>query len=186
MQIGLIDGEELFRGAQADNVLHAVMPVQLRRGERGIGLSEQPQGERSTLGRIWHGAAVFRDRALDGDALGGFLAAFSADERRAIVLRKHDREREKLGQEIRAEISEGISEIKRELGDAQKHARERFMLACDNLRGDQDKAKAAMRERWQVYNADRRAALAKAQSRTAHVARAQDMYRGRGRGLEPG
>lgn len=140
-------------------------------------------GERSTLGRIWHGAAVFRELALDGNALGGFLAAFSADERRAIVLRKHDREREKLGQQIRAEISMGISQIKSELAGAQTQARHRFLSACENLRGDQDEALAAMRERWQAYNAERRAALSKARPRLAHLARSQDMHRGRG--LEP-
>lgn len=142
-------------------------------------------GERSALGRIWHGAAVFRELALEGNALGGFLAAFSKDERRAIVERKHNRERERLGKQIRLEISQQIDQIRRDQAEAQRLARERFMLACDKLRGDQDEAKAAMRGRWQVYNAERRAALATAQSRAAQLARSRSMERQRGRGLEP-
>lgn len=62
-------------------------------------LGDFERGERSAIGRIWHAAAVFRDRAIDGDALGGFVAAFSKEARRAIVQKKHDRERAKLGQQ---------------------------------------------------------------------------------------
>ncbi|KNY13056.1 hypothetical protein AKG11_31385 [Shinella sp. SUS2] len=143
------------------------------------------RGERSAIGRVWHAAAVFRDRALDGDMLGGFVAAFSKDERRAIVQKKHDREREKLGKQIRAEITQRIEQIRRDQAEAQKQARARFLLSCENLRGDQQQARAAMRERWQEYNADRRMALVTAQSRQAHIVRGQNMgmQRGRGRGM---
>jgi len=142
-------------------------------------------GERSPIGRIWHAAAVFRERALDGDMLGGFVAAFSKDERRAIVQKKHDREREKLGKQIRAEITQRIDQIRRDQAEAQRQARERFLLACQNLRGDQEQTRAEMRGRWQAYNAERRAALVTALQRQAHIARGRGMERQRGRGLEP-
>lgn len=143
------------------------------------------RGERTAIGRVWHAAAAFRDRALDGDMLGGFVAAFSKDERRAVVQKKHDREREKLGKQIRAEITQRIEQIRRDQAEAQKHARERFLLACENLRGDQHQARAEMRDQWKAYNADRRAALVTAQSRQAQLARGRDIEWQRGRGLEP-
>lgn len=148
-------------------------------------LRDFERGERSTIGRIWHAAAVFRDRALDGDALGGFLAAFSQDERRAIVLRKHDRERTKMGLQIREQMTESIDLIKRDHEGEKEQARHRFLNACTELQGDHQQAREALRDRWQRHNADRRAALSKTQQRQAHLERGQQMQRHRGRGLEP-
>ncbi|PJN95210.1 hypothetical protein CNY89_09840, partial [Amaricoccus sp. HAR-UPW-R2A-40] len=45
------------------------------------------RGERTVIGRLWHGMAVYKERALHQDRLGGFLAAFSREERQAIVNR---------------------------------------------------------------------------------------------------
>lgn len=145
-------------------------------------------GERTTIGRIWHAAAVFRDRALDGDVLGGFVAGFLQEERRAIVLRKHDREREKLGVEIREQISDSIDEIRRDHAKVKEQARERFLAACTHLHGDHQQARAAMRERWQEHNADRRAALVTSQNRQAMLERSRQQQKKSyvGRGLEPG
>lgn len=144
---------------------------------------EFDRGERSALGRIWHGAAVFRDRALDGDALGGFLAAFSAEARRAIVQRKHDREHEKLGAQIRTRISERIEQIKRDDNAALELARTRFLRECQELKERQDIERQAARLQWQRHNAERRAALVEGQR--LPMAAARERGQGMGRGVEP-
>lgn len=145
------------------------------------------RGEKTAIGRVWHAAAVFKDRALAGDALGGFVAAFSPEARRTIVMRKHDRERAKLGAEIREQISREIDALKRSQAQARDQARRRYLEACEQLKRDQAAERDAMRERWQSHNESRKAALANGRSRD--VGRGVDIGRdfglGRGRGFEP-
>lgn len=142
------------------------------------------RGEQSVLGRIWHGAAVFKDKAQDGDALGGFLAAFSREARQAIVQRKHDRERARMGQIVRDDLTEAIDGIKAEQKRARDQARAEFLLSCAALRKAQGEERAAMRLQWNDHNAARRAALTVAPTRSPRPDRNRDMQRGRG--LEPG
>jgi hypothetical protein len=147
------------------------------------------RGEKTAIGRIWHAAAVFKDRALAGDALGGFLAAFSPEARRTIVTRKHDRERAKLGAEIREQISREIDELKRSQAEARNQARLRYLEQCEQLKRAQAAERDAMRKRWQRHNENRREALAKVRSRDGargiDESRDYGLGRGRGRGLEP-
>lgn len=142
------------------------------------------RGERSVLGRIWHGAAVFKDRAQDGDALGGFLAAFSQEERRAIVERKHGRERQTMALIVKAEIAEEIAALKDERRRIEREMREAFLIDCARLKEAQGVARAVLRTRWQEHNAARRAALTAAPVRGPRPERTRGMPRGRG--LEPG
>jgi hypothetical protein len=142
------------------------------------------RGEKTTLGRLWHGAATFRERALAGDALGGFLAAFSQTERLAIVQRKHDRERAALNLRLRADVSEAIDAIKARAAEERAQARKAFLLDCAALRRTQQEERAAMRMQWQQHSATRRGALTKERSRGDRPERSRDV--GRGRGLEPG
>lgn len=146
-------------------------------------LRDFERADRSAIGRIWHAAAVFRDRALAGDALGGFVAAFSHQARRDIVQRKHDRERAKLGQQIRDEITRKISQAKRDQAAERNAARLRYLSACDALKARQAEEREAQRERWQAYNTARNAALAKTRGRAQGIER--DLSQGIGRGLEP-
>ena len=142
------------------------------------------RGEKTTLGRIWHGAATFRELALEGNALGGFLAAFSQSERLAIVQRKHDRERAALNLRLRGEVSAAIDAIKARAADEREQARKAFLLDCAALRRTQQEERAAMRAQWQRHGAERRGALTKDRSRGDRPERLRDMSRGRG--LEPG
>ena len=142
------------------------------------------RGEKSALGRIWHGAAAFRELALEGNALGGFLAAFSREERLAIVQRKHDRERAALNLRLRAEGKAAIDAIKARAAIERSQARDAFVRDCADLRRQQQEERAAMRIQWQRHSAARRGALAQEASRGDRPARPRD--RGRGRGMEPG
>lgn len=142
------------------------------------------RGEKSTLGRLWHGAATFRELALEGNALGGFLAAFSQSERLAIVQRKHDRERATLNLRMRGEVSAAIDAIKAHAAEERKQARKAFLLDCAVLRRTQQEERAVMRAQWQRHGADRRGALTKERTSGPRPDRARDM--GRVRGLEPG
>ena len=87
------------------------------------------RGEQSALGRIWHGAATFRELALEGNALGGFLAAFSQEERLAIVQRKHDRERATLNSRMRWQQHSAARRValtrERSRGDRPERSRDR-------------------------------------------------------------
>lgn len=141
------------------------------------------RGEKSAIGRIWHAAAVVRDRALDGDLLGGFVAAFSAEERAAIIQRKHDMEGKKFAAQIRKGFAERIADLNEELAGKNTQARHRFMVAGDELKRDQAEAKAAMKERWRGYSAGRREALSKGRGRAVQQGQSRGMERSRG--LEP-
>jgi Relaxase/Mobilisation nuclease domain. len=143
------------------------------------------QGERSALGRIWHGAAVFRDRARDGDALGGFLAAFMKDERLAIVQRKHDRERATLSLQLRAAAAEEFDRMKKEASNARASHRLRYLSQCDELKKRQAEARTAMKGRWRAYNRERAVALSTNRAQQARPQRERSQQFARGRGLEP-
>lgn len=144
-------------------------------------------GERSAIGRIWHAAAVFKDRAIAGDMLGGFVAAFSPAERRAIVQRKHDQENKKLAAQIRKQFSQRIADLNEDLAAQKVQARHRFLNACDELKRDQAEARAALKEQWKVYNGKRRAALSVQAQRGRSLSpdQAQGVGQGMGFRLEP-
>lgn len=141
------------------------------------------RGEKTTLGRIWHGAAAFRELALAGDTLGGFLAAFSQRDRLAIVQRKHDRERAALNLRMRADVSEAIDAIKTRAAEEREQARKAFLVDCAALRRAQQEERAALRAQWQQHSATRRSALTRERSRGMQPERARGV--GKGRGLEP-
>lgn len=149
-------------------------------------LEDFRRDERSPFGRLWHAAAVVRDRAEAGDFIGGIVAALSPDERRAVVLKQHDRERASVGLQIRSRITAEIGQIREDHSGAMVQARLRFMSNCAELRGRQDEARAAHRDRWNQHNAERRAAFQKARGPAQATQRGHVQYQGRGRGVEPG
>ena len=140
-------------------------------------------GDRTTIGKIWHGAAAFRDRALDGDYLGGFVAAFSKENRRNIVLKKHDRETKEMRERLSAQISQKLNVMKHDFNRQFSQARERFTEDCDRLKSKQDVSWAEIREAWQDYNNARSAAFAQAKSRQNQIHR--NAERGRGINRRP-
>ena len=146
-------------------------------------LKDFEQGEKSVLGRIWHGAAVFREKAKDQDALGGFLAAFSQEARRGIVMRKHDRERIRLSQTTQQEIAMAIDRLKKEQARKVEAARLAYLAECKKLKAVQDQERAAMRARWNAHNAERKQALSAVRTRGPSVERGRGQDRGRGLGL---
>jgi hypothetical protein len=148
-------------------------------------LEDFRRDEKSPFGRLWHAAAVVRDRAQAGDFVGGIVAALSPDERRAVVLKQHDRERAQIGLQIRERISAEVDQIRADHAGAVAQARHRFMQECEGVRGRQDGMRATLRERWSQHNAERRAAFQKARGQSAGMQRDRGQYHGRGRGLEP-
>ncbi|MBN9314163.1 MAG: relaxase/mobilization nuclease domain-containing protein [Devosia sp.] len=144
-------------------------------------LEDFRRDEQSPFGRLWHAAAVVRDRAGEGDLVGGLVAAFSAEQRRAIVMKQHDRERAKIGMQIRTRISATIDQIRDDHAGALVQARHRFMSECEALRQRQDEARAALRDRWNQHNAERGAALQKVRG----IGQSVQRDHGRNRGLEP-
>jgi len=140
-------------------------------------------GDRSAIGRIWTAAAVFKDRALDGDYLGGFVAAFSKENRRNIVLKKHDRERADMSEKLQAQIGQELGKMKREFDHQFSQARSRFTDRCDELKTKQDVSWSEIRDAWQSYNNDRNAAFAKAKGKQNKLK--QQVQRGQGRGRSP-
>jgi hypothetical protein len=141
--------------------------------------------DKSAIGRIWHAAAVIRDRALDGDVLGGFVASFNREERRAIILRKQDREREAYGRRVRDQIEREMQEMKADFDGQFSRARTRFLAACDDLKADHDRAWSEMRKAWKAYNEKRQQAFAHAQAGILDRKRQIEQTRGRGLRLDP-
>lgn len=140
-------------------------------------------GDRTTIGRIWHASAVFKERALDGDYLGGFVAAFSKENRRNIVLKKHDREQAEMGQRLKDQIAQELGVMKHDFNRQFARARSRFSDRCDELKRKQDVSWQEVRDAWQSYNNDRAQAFAQARDRQNNMR--QQMHRGRGRGRAP-
>jgi hypothetical protein len=140
-------------------------------------------GDRTTIGKIWHGAAAFRELALDGDYLGGFVAAFSKENRRNIVLKKHDRETKEMRERLSAQISQELGVMKHFFNRQLSQARERFTEDCDRLKSKQDVSWAEIREAWQDYNNARAAVFSQAKSRQNQIA--QNAERGRGMNRRP-
>lgn len=140
-------------------------------------------GDRTTIGKIWHASAVFKDRALEGDYLGGFVAAFSKENRRNIVLKKHDREQAEMGQRLKAQMAQELGKMKADFDRQFSQARSRFSDRCDALKTKQDVSWSEIREAWQSYNNDRAQAFTQAKGRQNQIA--QQMQRGRGRGRTP-
>lgn len=144
---------------------------------------EFDRNDKTTIGKIWHGAAVFREKALDGEALGGFVAAFSKEARRNIVMKKHDRERARLNQMQRDEIGQAMNVIKADFDIQFAQARERFLNKCDDLKNRQTAHSSEVRDAWRDHNAARAAAFAQAKQRIDTLQR--DRGRSRARGREP-
>lgn len=147
------------------------------------------RGEKTTLGRIWHAAAVIRDRAIDGDVLGGFLAAFSAEERKGIIDRKHQREREKLAQQIRKEISLQIRAMQREQKTVAGDSRLAYLKECAALKKRQEAERQELRELWRQLNLERASKVGRQNIQARNLQqdreRSRGMGQGRGFGLEP-
>ena len=140
-------------------------------------------GDRTTIGKIWHGAAAFRDRALDGDYLGGFVAAFSKENRRNIVLKKHDRETAAMRDRLQVQIDQELTKMKRDFDRQFSSARGRFQQDCDELKSKQSASWSEIKEAWQDYNNARAAAFSQAKSRQNQIA--QKAARGMGRTRRP-
>ena len=141
------------------------------------------RGEASILGRIWHGAAVFKEKAKEQDALGGFLAAFSRDERRAIIERKHGHEQAAMRGAHREAVAEAIDVMKAERDRLYRDARAAYMAECAALRQHQASARAAGQAAWKAHNEARRAALVPGERPIPRQEPGQQQRRGRGRGL---
>lgn len=138
-------------------------------------------GDRSAIGRIWTAAAVFKDRALDGDYLGGFVAAFSKENRRNIVLKKHDREREDMSRAAADQRTQEIGKMKHEFDRQFEKAREQFLKDSTALKAEQDQAWKEIRDEWKQYNQERQNAFTVKQDRGQTNEQAQGMSQGRGR-----
>ena len=136
-------------------------------------------GDRSAIGRIWTAAAAFKELALDGNYLGGFAAALSKEDRRNVVLKKHDRERAEMGQRLKGQMAQELGKMKRGFERQFSRARAGFMDKCDTLKIKQDASWSEIRGAWKQYNHARATAFDKTQDRQNQVA--QKMHRSRGR-----
>jgi len=135
-------------------------------------------GDRSAIGRIWTAAAVFKDRALDGDYLGAFVAAFSKENRRAIVLKKHDRETANMRQSLQEQITTELDQMKLDFDRQFSQARSRFSDECDRLKTKQGVSWSEIKDAWKEYNADRSRAFATARQHSQNIQRKQQWARG--------
>lgn len=140
-------------------------------------------GDRTTIGRIWHASAVFKERALEGDYLGGFVASFSKENRRNIVLKKHDREQAEMGQRLKDQIAQELKVMKFDFDRQFARARSRFSDRCDELKTKQNVSWQEIRDAWQSYNNDRAQAFTRGKDRQRQITR--KVQQGRGRGLAP-
>ena len=140
-------------------------------------------GDRTTIGKIWHASAVFKERALEGDYLGGFVASFSKENRRNIVLKKHDLEQAEMGQRLKDQIVQELKVMKVEFDRQFARARSRFSERYEKLKIKQDVSWKEIRDAWQSYNSDRAAAFAQAKDRQNQLKR--QVRQGRGRKFTP-
>ena len=140
-------------------------------------------GDRTTIGRIWHASAVFKERALEGDYLGGFVASFSKENRRNIVLKKHDREQAEMGERLKDQIAKELRVMKHDFDRQFTRARSRFSDRCDELKTKQNVSWSEIRDAWQSYNNDRAQAFTRGKDRQRQITR--KVQQGRGRNLSP-
>lgn len=146
-------------------------------------LHDFERGERSAIGRIWHGAAVIREGAKSGDLLAAFVAAFSQDERRNIISRRHARENERLGKEVRKAIMLRLRGMRREQKQTRDDRTLAYLKECNALKQTHEEQRGELRELWRQHNIARKRALAKDRPIDLTIKRGKDMQRGRG--LEP-
>lgn len=149
--------------------------------ERGFERDDQ-----TALGLIGHAAAVFAEKAREGDALGGLVAAFSKQERRAIMQRRQDRERKALAARSKKLENLRTDEVRKYQRAERESGRVRYMQECAALKARQDAERAEIRLLWQQHSEARKAALSKDRPRVVQQTRAPGRDFGRGRGMEPG
>ena len=126
---------------------------------------------------------MFKELALDGDYLGGFVAAFSKENRRNIVLKKHDQERVQMTERLQEQITLELKNMKLDFDRQFAQARSKFSDRCDELKTKQDVSWSEIKGAWQNYNNDRTQAFSQAKGRQNGIA--QKMQRGRGRERTP-
>ncbi|MCQ0990601.1 relaxase/mobilization nuclease domain-containing protein [Jiella marina] len=145
-------------------------------------LRDFERGDKTAIGRIWHAAAVMREKALDGDILGGFVAAFSQENRRAVIERRHEKERRALADIVRQEIGEKVGREKRAARFAREMAREAYLRTCGELKTRQTAERQQQQDHWREYNARRRRQFVE----LGQVPQEQPRHRGprRGRGMD--
>ncbi|MBP0618304.1 relaxase/mobilization nuclease domain-containing protein [Jiella mangrovi] len=155
------------------------------------------RGEKTMIGRIWHAAAVVKERAQHEDLLGGFVAAFSKENRLAIIERRHLREKNALYKDVRKDIQQAIRVARLDLANDKYTARREYLDERASLKARQAQQLDQVRDLWREANKTRQAEL-DPQARRNERSRQRDQGRGmtweqwelwrgedRGRGMKP-
>ena len=143
------------------------------------------QQQKTAVGRLWYGAVSVRQMVREGKGFKALQAAFSSVLQRDILMMKQDNERAELSREIRAEITEALTQVKEDFDRQFKDNRTRFLEDCDSLKAENAEEWAEVRNDWKAYNRERREALDTRRDRGESQERGQGLGMGRGRGLTP-
>jgi hypothetical protein len=142
------------------------------------------RGEKSAIGKIWHGAAVVKSRAKSESLLGAFVAAFSQQNRREIIDRQHKRERDQLGRKIRAQVAAEFAEISHTRKERANAARVEYLAQCALLKQQQDEERQKLRQMWQQHNLDRAAKMGRENIRRHQLQQDRERAQGFKQGLQ--
>lgn len=173
--------------ARADEIKNAYKPVwrdlfQRQRAE----MESLRASQRSMLGRVFLAAEtagqMIREQA---SPIRIAARAFNAGEQRARLEAQHDSERTMLGREVRRVTEAAMIETRQTFKQQFQHSRARFLGDSAELKGQQDRAWATIRERWSALNVARRNAFAVRPKQQATQQRNQGRGRSRGRGMSP-
>jgi hypothetical protein len=142
--------------------------------------------ETGLLTTIFNVATTLRTMSQEGtlDGITALAVIFSGRQRRSALARAHEAERRDLAREIKNEIRDAGRQIQRETQRDAGKLRGSFLEQCAALRATQDRQAGEMRAAWQTRNAERKAALAPAQERTASQAQQRTQGRTRSRSAE--
>jgi hypothetical protein len=151
------------------------------------------QQDRSPMGKLWHMVSTAVTVGREKGALTGLAAALSKEERRARLVREHERQTAELARIVRARITKEIALQKKEDDRRFKFARTDYLHQCETLKSTHAEQWKGMKASWREYNAERRqvAQQARAPVRGPSQAKAQakglfpGMGRSRGRDMKP-
>ncbi|ONH81647.1 hypothetical protein APZ41_018760 [Roseomonas mucosa] len=132
--------------------------------------------ERSLIGRVWNMAATAREirrqgEEVPGGILGMAFAVFSRGERENALAAGHRGRRMDLAGRVSQATRAERQQIRRQTKKAADTLRDTFLKQCAELKAEQDRQRAALKDQWRARNEARKTAYAAIPSREQLMAK---------------
>lgn len=134
--------------------------------------------ERSFIGRVWNMAATAREirrqgEEVPGGVLGMAFTIFSRGERENALTAGHRGRRMDLAGRVSKATRAERQQIRQQTKKAANTLRDTFLKQCAELKAEQDRQRAALKDQWRARNEARKAAYAAIPSREQLMGRAR-------------